>query len=433
MPRKVKDRSLDSREARIRLKPRGMPYYRSLDKKLHLGYRRIKGKAGTWWARHYRGGQEYDVEAIGIADDLSSADGIQILDFWQAQAKARECMATRSAATVEKRGPYTVNNALDDYLKWLESEGRSASAIQDTRSRAATFIRPKLGEKEIAALTTKELRNFRNSIAESQPRVRTKAGEKPKHRPAPVEATEEELEDAKRARRGTANRIWTTLRAALNRAYDEEEVRSNAAWDKVKPFKGVDKARIRYLDVAEARRLANATDPEFRPMVEAALLTGGRYGQLARLVVADYNRDAGTIRMSTRKGDGTVKVYHAHLTDEGVRFFNQAVAGRKGLIFIKGNGMPWAKSEQDRQIKAASERAKIEPPAHFHCLRHTYASHAVMNDAPLLVVAQNLGHSDTRMVEKHYGHLSKSYVADAIRKSAPRFGFKTDSKVATLR
>jgi hypothetical protein len=45
-----------------------------------------------------------------------------------------------------------------------------------------------------------------------------------------------------------------------------------------------------------------------------------------------------------------------------------------------------------------------------------------MNGAPLLVVGKNLGHSDTRMVEKHYGHLAPSYIADAIRAAAPRFG-----------
>ena len=38
-----------------------------------------------------------------------------------------------------------------------------------------------------------------------------------------------------------------------------------------------------------------------------------------------------------------------------------------------------------------------------------------MNGVPPIVVAKNLGHSDTRMVEKHYGHLAPSYVADAIR------------------
>jgi hypothetical protein len=30
-------------------------------------------------------------------------------------------------------------------------------------------------------------------------------------------------------------------------------------------------------------------------------------------------------------------------------------------------------------------------------------------------VAKQMGHSDTRMVEKHYGHLAPNYVADAFR------------------
>jgi len=39
-------------------------------------------------------------------------------------------------------------------------------------------------------------------------------------------------------------------------------------------------------------------------------------------------------------------------------------------------------------------------------------------------VAGALGHTDTRMVEQHYGHLSPSYSAEAIRKGAPRYGIK---------
>jgi hypothetical protein len=35
------------------------------------------------------------------------------------------------------------------------------------------------------------------------------------------------------------------------------------------------------------------------------------------------------------------------------------------------------------------------------------------------VFAQALGHSDTRMVDKHYAHLAPSYVADVIRSTAP--------------
>ena len=74
-------------------------------------------------------------------------------------------------------------------------------------------------------------------------------------------------------------------------------------------------------------------------------------------------------------------------------------------------------------MNEACRRAGITPPIDFHALRHTYASLSVMAGAPLHVVGRNLGHADTRMVERHYGHLAPSYVADAIRKAAPRFGF----------
>ena len=75
-------------------------------------------------------------------------------------------------------------------------------------------------------------------------------------------------------------------------------------------------------------------------------------------------------------------------------------------------------------MREASERAGIAPAVNFHATRHTFASHAVMNGAPLLVVAQALGHMGTTMVEKHYGHLAPSYAADAIRKAAPRYGIR---------
>ena len=56
-----------------------------------------------------------------------------------------------------------------------------------------------------------------------------------------------------------------------------------------------------------------------------------------------------------------------------------------------------------------------------------------MSGVPLMVVARNLGHVDTRMVEQHYGHLAPSYVAEAIRAGAPRFGIIPPSKVVGLR
>ena len=84
-------------------------------------------------------------------------------------------------------------------------------------------------------------------------------------------------------------------------------------------------------------------------------------------------------------------------------------------------------------MAGACERAKIKPAISFHILRHTWASLAVMNGTPLLVVAKNLGHTDTRMVERHYGHLATSFIADAIKAGAPRYRVRDETRVVPLR
>ena len=37
----------------------------------------------------------------------------------------------------------------------------------------------------------------------------------------------------------------------------------------------------------------------------------------------------------------------------------------------------------------------------------------------MAVIARQLGHSDTRMTERHYAHLAPNYVADTIRVNFP--------------
>ena len=79
MARTVRDASLETGPRG--LKPRGKPYYRSLEEGLHLGYRKGEGGAGKWVCRHYVGGQTYAVETIAAADDLSDADGVVVLSY----------------------------------------------------------------------------------------------------------------------------------------------------------------------------------------------------------------------------------------------------------------------------------------------------------------------------------------------------------------
>ena len=77
-------------------------------------------------------------------------------------------------------------------------------------------------------------------------------------------------------------------------------------------------------------------------------------------------------------------------------------------------------------------RAGIEPPATFHVLRHTHGSALAMRGTPLGVIASQLGHADTRITERHYAHLSPSYVADTIRDSFPNLGISPEANVAAM-
>jgi len=55
-----------------------------------------------------------------------------------------------------------------------------------------------------------------------------------------------------------------------------------------------------------------------------------------------------------------------------------------------------------------------------------------MKGVPLAVIAAQLGHSDTRMVEKHCGHLAPSYVAETVRDAFGSLGLVESSNLVPL-
>jgi integrase len=52
----------------------------------------------------------------------------------------------------------------------------------------------------------------------------------------------------------------------------------------------------------------------------------------------------------------------------------------------------------------------------------TLAPNLQQAGASLPVIAANLGHTDTRMTERHYAHLVPSHVAQVIRATMPKLG-----------
>ncbi len=426
MARTVRNPKIDTRSARARLPERREPYWTVISAGNALGYRR-GAKGGTWIAKFRDAEGKRHLEALSAADDARDADGLSVFSFSQAQERARAWFQRKAREQagdfVPLDRPYTVADALIDYrADYLRRSGKATDRLD---ASAAAWLGPELGKVPLDKLTKGRIVGWHQKMAETPPRLRTKPGAAQRHREADASA------EAIRRRRSTANRVLTILKAVLNHAHREGRCSSDDAWRTVRGFREADAAKLRYLSDDEARRLTNACPAEFRALVTAALLTGCRYGELTAMTVDDFNPDAGTVRVRTSKSG---KPRHVVLTQEGRDFAVRLAVGKSGSarLFLRPNGMPWAKSEQQRPLAAACAAARIEPVVNFHGLRHTYASRLAMRSVPLAVIAAQLGHSDTRMVERHYGHLSPSYVADTVRAAFGSLGLVEPTNVTPL-
>jgi integrase len=447
MPREVQDTPMTTRAARERLAVRHQPYWKGIDAGAAIGYR--KGRTGGAWLVRVvdpAAGGGYRQSKLGSADDVLKSDGEKVLDFRKAETAARNWIARhhRIAAGLEPEpvaspsAPYVVADAMSDYVAdYLARGGKSPKTM---RAAIDAHILPVLGTLPVGRLTRERLTTWHRGLALAPARLRSRKGQQ-RHR----DATDDP--DAPRRRRATANRVLTVLKAALNHAHSAATVTCPPdAWSAVKPFREADKAKVRYLLDDEITRLVNACPPDFRELVTAGLMTGCRYGELAAMRRADFDPDARTVTIGRSKSG---RPRHVALTDEGRALFQSLTTGKAGSarLFERDqvvtqatrNGpaitkrASWRDTDQFRPIRAACLAAGISPPISFHDLRHTYASRLAMRGVPMAVIAAQLGHSDTRMCEKHYAHLSPNYVAETVRRSFGTLGIVAETTVIPIR
>jgi integrase len=336
---------------------------------------------------------------------------------------ARAWFEGRAKGQVDSRRIETVTEAADEYLSWMRIHRRSPGSAE---SVFRAHIYNEFKNVRIDDLTPTRIRRWHENLAKAPARLRSCA-----YRPANVrQATTDEM---RRSRKATANRVLTNLKAALNHCWREGLIASDAAWRSVRPFHGVEAPRIRFLSKEQSAQLVSSCDAAFRPMVQAALLTGCRYGELAEAKAEHFNALQGTLYIPRSKSGKSRDVV---LGPEGRRFFEQIVRLKPAgsPMLPRPDGQQWKPSQQNRYVMNACKKAEIAPVISFHILRHTYASLMVMEGVTLQVISKNLGHADTRMTERHYAHLASSFIADMIRTRSPELGivanFQSDAMTA---
>lgn len=456
--------NLDSPTKRKSLEP-GAYHQEPMPSGGYLRYRcPALGKSGAWYAQDLDPATgKKPQERIAEADDLHHANGRDVLDYAQAlaeasawvktRAKERQRIAQGETAPTKIR---TVRDAVTYYLTVTKADRKSARSAETSRLCAEASILPELGDLLISELTAQRINKWREDLAARGRRktgFKRQEGQEVEYLPlvsvkkaktmTPAQL-QEANEVAVRRRKSTANWALALLKSALNAVLAEGLIPADhTPWMPVKQFKGVKGRRVRFLSVEDSQRLVNAcADPEFRRVVQGGLFTGCRYAELASAKVMDFDAANGSLRVDGKGRDSAVR--NIFLTPEGETFFSGLVAGRAGseLLFTR-TGVErttrkddkqaggWLKGDSQTPMRLACKAAGIEPLT-FHELRHTYASELVRRGVPLMMVAQQLGHKDTRMVEAHYGHLAPSAVKNTIRALVPSLGITEPTKVKAL-
>src|SRR5262249_55526351 len=158
-----------------------------------------------WVVRQYTGGQNYEGETIAAADDISVPNAANVLNFSQAQKKARALPDGRAKADAGLR-PHTVNDAMVAYIALLKDQPKTATEAQ---YRYAAFIKGPLGDIEINQLNADKITQWHTGLTKLPPRIRTARGAEQKYGKLGKD------EQSKRRRKVSANRTLITLRAAL--------------------------------------------------------------------------------------------------------------------------------------------------------------------------------------------------------------------------
>jgi len=203
----------------------------------------------------------------------------------------------------------------------------------------------------------------------------------------------------------TLLRHLAVLKATFNRAKRLGLIKENPATF-VKP-PTVNNVLVRYLTAEQEARLLEQLPVRYRPVVQVAINTGLRQGELLRLTWRDVDWNAGILTVQETKAGDTRRVP-----------MNSTVFGVLATLKEQHHGEPtdhvfplgarYLRRAFDKAVQAAGLA-----PFRFHDLRHTFASRLAMqgaNDRTLMALG---GWKSPAMLSR-YAHLSPTHLWQAV-------------------
>lgn len=328
------------------------------------------------------------------------------------EQREAEAAATVAAAQQVRLGAFVT--------EWIE---RRTKMRENTRFGYRNIVRlhvePTLGQVPVAELTTRQVRDLLEQLAQPDERAKVRTG-------------------------ATLSRIRSLLSGALQDAVEDGLIPVNVARGVRLPEAAADSKVVKVVFTPEtsALFLAEADKTRFGPVIRFVAGTGVRRGEAVGLLWDAIDLEAGAvaIRRSLTKVDGQVRINKPKTkkgervvaldpgTVEMLRDLRRGQAetamrlGRdgwnpEGYVFVTVDGRHLLPDSITQAVKRMTTALGL-PDLHLHSLRHTWGSDALDAGIDVKVVSDMLGHSTTALTQNVYQHVSPALKADAAARIA---------------
>jgi len=204
----------------------------------------------------------------------------------------------------------------------------------------------------------------------------------------------------------TINRELTVLKRVFNLGI-EWKLTSHNPVKGVKFFK-IPLGKLRVLSEEEFQRLFNSATPHLRPILLIAVSTGMRRGEVLNLKWEDIDFKTGVIFVRDSKSYESRAIPMSENLKEALKELRKNSDNE--YLFCNLDGTPI--ESVNRSFHTARKRSGIAYCT-FHCLRHTFATRAVMKGVDLATVQELLGHKTIAMT-KRYSHPTPEHKKKAV-------------------
>jgi integrase len=216
----------------------------------------------------------------------------------------------------------------------------------------------------------------------------------------------------------TRNRAITCLIVAFNWAVRMKVLREN-------PIKGIDKGSIqpreRIVTHEERRTVLGAVkDKAFKLFLFAMGQTGARPSEVRRVTAAEF-LPSGLWVFPPRKhktGKKTKRPRVVYLTPPMLKLCERLARERAPgqPLFLNTRSKPWTANALRCRFRHLRTKFPQLHGVTAYVYRHSFATQALKEGVPIAQVAELLGHSDIRMIQDFYGHLSQ--LSEHLREAA---------------